>query len=100
MYIGITKIYYEDSKSVKWIVEYMNNKQHKASGWLEDETTNPHEANFLKLDISKARDNLGWEPIWNLEQTLEKVIEWDKHWLTRKDIENICEQHIKIYSKF
>jgi len=54
----------------------------------------------LKLDISKARDNLGWEPIWNLEQSLEKVIEWDKHWLTRKDIENICEQHIKIYSKF
>lgn len=91
---------YEDSKSVKWIVEYMNNKWQKAPGWLEDETTNPYEANSLKLDISKARENLGWEPIWNLEQSLEKVIEWHKHWLARKDIQNICEQHINIYSKF
>jgi CDP-glucose 4,6-dehydratase len=37
----------------------------------------PHEAHYLKLDISKAKARLGWEPRWSLEETLHKIVEWN-----------------------
>jgi CDP-glucose 4,6-dehydratase len=30
----------------------------------------------LKVDSSRARAHLGWAPRWNLERTLEAVVEW------------------------
>jgi len=36
----------------------------------------PHEANILKLDCSKARSLLGWEPVWNSAAMLEKTAKW------------------------
>ena len=35
-----------------------------------------HEANLLKLDCSKAHDKLGWRPIWNDTEMLEKTVRW------------------------
>jgi len=35
-----------------------------------------HEAIFLKVDTSRARKLLSWQPIWNVERTLEKTIDW------------------------
>ena len=37
---------------------------------------NPHEAHWLKLDCSKARIDLQWEPRYCVKQALEKSIEW------------------------
>jgi CDP-glucose 4,6-dehydratase len=37
---------------------------------------NPHEANLLSLDCSKAQEKLGWKPKWNLDQALEATIDW------------------------
>ena len=37
---------------------------------------NPHEAHWLKLDCSKARIELQWEPRYTVKQALEKSIEW------------------------
>ena len=38
----------------------------------------PHEANFLKLDCSKAKKVLGWKPHWTIRQAVEKIVEWEK----------------------
>lgn len=38
----------------------------------------PHEANFLKLDSSKARSVFSWKPKWNVKQAVEKSVEWYK----------------------
>jgi CDP-glucose 4,6-dehydratase len=46
------------------------------SNWCIDESDNPHEADFLKLDIEKADKMLGWKPSWNLKLALKKIIEW------------------------
>jgi len=35
-----------------------------------------HEAHYLKLDISKARLQLGWEPKWTLDKALELTGQW------------------------
>lgn len=36
----------------------------------------PHEAQWLKLDISKARARLGWFPIWDIDTTVQRTAGW------------------------
>jgi CDP-glucose 4,6-dehydratase len=38
----------------------------------------PHEANFLKLDCSKAKAVLNWKPYWSIKTAVEKVVEFAK----------------------
>jgi CDP-glucose 4,6-dehydratase len=40
---------------------------------------NPHEAHFLSLDCSKAKDVLGWKPKWNLDKALQMTVEWNEN---------------------
>lgn len=51
--------------------------------------TGKHEAGLLKLDISKAKEELNWQPKWNLNKCLEKTFEW--YGLFYKDAEKIRE---------
>ena len=37
----------------------------------------PHEANFLKLDCSKLKKTFGWNPVWNIRETIDKIIEFE-----------------------
>jgi CDP-glucose 4,6-dehydratase len=39
-------------------------------------TNNPHEANFLSLDCTKANERLNWHPVWNSAKAIEKTVEW------------------------
>ena len=58
-----------------------------------------HEANYLKLDCSKAKIKLNWQPNWNLEQALEKIIEWVHAYQKQADMRDICLQQIQEYVK-
>lgn len=42
-----------------------------------------HETNLLKLDISKAAANLYWRPIYGIDKTIEKTINWYKEYYLR-----------------
>jgi CDP-glucose 4,6-dehydratase len=46
--------------------------------WSVQEDKNLHEATYLKLDSSKSRSILGWEPLWNINTAVQKVIEFTK----------------------
>jgi CDP-glucose 4,6-dehydratase len=35
-----------------------------------------HETTLLKLDCTKAKQRLNWQSVWNLQQTVEKTVEW------------------------
>lgn len=37
---------------------------------------NPHEANLLSLDCTKAHRQLGWYPIWDTAQAVERTVNW------------------------
>jgi len=86
-----------DTRPVRWIVEHMTNKWDDHATWIQDKDDQPHEANYLKLDISKAKNHLGWKPIWNLELALEKIVDWHKAWLSGADMRSFCEQQIAAY---
>lgn len=52
--------------------------------WHQTTRPQPHEANLLYLDSAKARCELGWQPVWNLDTTLEKTAEWYRSFLNIK----------------
>jgi len=46
------------------------------ASWVNDATSSLHEAQYLKLDSSKARDVLGWRPRLDIETALEWTLDW------------------------
>ena len=87
-----------DVKPVKWILDKMTSIW-PGSSWSYDNSNNPHEASFLKLDISKAEDRLDWKPIWKLDNSLERIIIWHKAWKNKEDVQLLCLAEIIEYMK-
>jgi CDP-glucose 4,6-dehydratase len=56
-----------------------------------------HEAKLLSLNINKAKVKLGWKPIWNNEEAIEKTINWYKLFYENKTI--YTQEDINFYSK-
>lgn len=55
----------------------------------------PHEAGILKLDISKARDVLGWNPVMNAEEAVKKTMKWYRESAVKgADIFSLCMKEI------
>lgn len=63
--------------------------------WVNKDDGGPHEANFLKLDCSKLKTKFGWQPRWDLETAIEKVVEWTKCWSTGGDVRTCMDQQIE-----
>jgi len=67
------------------------------ASWQLDTNPQPHEAQLLKLDISKAAAHLKWQPRWSLEQALDSIVEWQQCWLTQGDIRQKTLDQISLY---
>jgi CDP-glucose 4,6-dehydratase len=67
--------------------------------WAYDDGDHPHEANYLKLDCSKAHNILLWKPKWSLDQALIKIIEWYRDELTGKNVKEKTLSQINEYMK-
>lgn len=89
----------EDCKPVSWILDKMVAKWGDHASWELDKNTNPHEAGYLKLDCSKAASKLNWEPKWNLDFTIGKIINWHKNYLNGSNIKEECLKEIAEYQK-
>lgn len=55
----------------------------------------PHEANFLKLDCSKLKAVFKWKPRWNVEATMEKIVEWTKVYLANGNVSECMDRQIE-----
>lgn len=58
------------------IVDLFVSKWGQGIKWINKYDGGPHEANFLKLDCAKIKTKFGWKPTWNLDTTMEKIVEW------------------------
>lgn len=65
--------------------------------WVNKYDGGPHEANFLKLDCSKVKATFGWKPVWNVETTMKKIVEWSDTYLRQDDFIGCMEKQIKEY---
>ena len=65
--------------------------------WENIHSGGPHEANFLKLDCSKIKTQIGWKPKWHIETAIEKTCEWTKAWINKEDILQTVNKQIDAY---
>ena len=79
----------EGVQPVRVIVEYLLEKLGDGATWEHTNTEQPHEAKLLKLDISKAKKDLGWRPRWDLYRTLDAVVSWHQGWLGKKNVKSL-----------
>ena len=66
----------EDVRPVHWVVDRLAAIWGEGATWRVDSGDHPHEARYLKLDSTKARSELGWEPLWSVEEALERTARW------------------------
>ena len=67
--------------------------------WSSRYDGGPHEANFLKLDCSRLKATFGWRPCWNLDQAMQKVVEWSKAWAANEDVRTVMDRQIRAYAE-
>ena len=84
-----------DAKPVSWIVEQLSARI--GASWQLDGNPQLHEANHLKLDSSKARARLGWQPRWDLQSALARTVEWHDAWRHGHDMRAMTLAQIAIY---
>ncbi|SEJ50625.1 CDP-glucose 4,6-dehydratase [Cyclobacterium xiamenense] len=89
---------YKDCKSVQWILDKLVSIWEGSASWKLDAHPQPHEARFLKLDCSKAREALQWYPKWGIEETLQKICDWHTHFREGTDMQNYSLQEIESYT--
>ena len=87
----------DDAKPVGWIVEQMAALWGDGAQWQIDVGEHPHEANYLKLDISKVRCRLGWQPVLHLNDALKLIIDWSKHRQAGADMHQLTLAQIHSY---
>ncbi len=63
--------------------------------WKNVSVEGPHEANFLKLDCSKIKSRLQWQPRWHIEDALRETVVWAKAYQKGEDIANVMEEQIR-----
>jgi CDP-glucose 4,6-dehydratase len=66
----------DDARSVSWVVERLHKRWPGRTAWESDSGPHPHEAQYLKLDSSRARMRLGWRPLVPLETALDSIVAW------------------------
>jgi CDP-glucose 4,6-dehydratase len=87
----------EDAKTVESIVNVMAESWGDGANWILGGNYQPHEAQHLKLDISKARTRLGWRPSWSLQTALEKIVDWHRAWINGESVKAYCLKQIAEY---
>lgn len=86
-----------DARPVQWIVERLCAQWGAGAAWELDGAPQPHEATYLKLDCSKARARLGWQPRWPLPRTLDEIVAWHKAHARGEDMRSVTLAQIATY---
>lgn len=89
----------DDAKPVEWIVQEICRKWHGASYEVDISSSHPHEAQYLKLDCSKAIVELKWHPRWSLGQAIDKILEFTIAYQKGESLIDICARQIKEYQQ-
>lgn len=87
----------DDARPVGWILDHLAARVPELR-WHCDSAPQPHEANYLKLDSSKARARLGWAPRWRLDKALDMTVAWHRAWQRGDDMRVLSMAQIAEYA--
>ncbi len=87
----------EGIKTVRGIAEELI-KHWGCGNWVNSNNKREfNEAGLLILDISKARNELGWDPVLNFEEAISMTVEWYKAQANQQDMQKFSYDQIKQY---
>lgn len=87
----------DDAQPVEWIVKQLAQKWGNNASWQIDAGDHPHEANYLKLDISKAGHRLNWQPSMRLDLALSMIVDWARERSIGTDMRTFTQSQIQAY---
>jgi CDP-glucose 4,6-dehydratase len=67
--------------------------------WGQSETA-MHEAGILRLDTSKSQSELGIKAVWNINQVVERTVEWYKKLNHGSDAQTLCDSDINYFESY
>jgi len=62
--------------TVYQVIEAFTSRFNRTLKWFQESQEQPHEARLLRLDCSKAKTRLGWQPKWNINAALDATFNW------------------------
>lgn len=86
-----------DARPVSSVVAQLAELWGSDAGWKSAPDAGGHEAQYLKLDCSKARARLGWSPRLHLDAALEWVAEWYQAHSAGLDVAALTLEQIQRY---
>lgn len=76
----------ENNVTVEEIIQKVEKYWDKIQYKINQNSDDHHEANLLMLDCSKANKIMKWSPIWDLETTINKTINWYKEFYENQEL--------------
>jgi CDP-glucose 4,6-dehydratase len=87
----------QDAQPVRHIVRRVTELWPGELAWDLDPGPHPHEAGFLALDSTKSRERLQWEPRWDLDAALARIVEWHAAHRDGADVRTLTLAQIERY---
>jgi CDP-glucose 4,6-dehydratase len=82
----------EDARPVRAVADRLG------LAWEPQPGDHPHEAHYLKLDSTKARTELGWDPRWPLDEGLDATAAWYAAHRDGGDVRAVTLEQIERYA--
>jgi CDP-glucose 4,6-dehydratase len=77
----------DDARPVRWVVERFLDEWGSGSWTMPGGAdAQPHEAHRLSLDSAKARERLGWAPVWDAQAAVWQTAHWYRRYYEAIDV--------------
>ncbi len=86
-----------DCRPVSYVVDRLATGWGGKAGWHLSNEVHPHEASFLKVDASKARERLRWERRLQLDDALDWTVDWYRQERDGRSAESMTSEQIQRY---
>ena len=87
----------QDVRTVEQVAQTILKAMGAGEVKFDTERTSLHEANLLQLNCEKSRQEIGWNPRWNVETTIAKTAEWYKLVASGTDALEVTRRQIQDY---
>jgi CDP-glucose 4,6-dehydratase len=87
----------DDAKPVSWIADRLVRAWGGSASWVQDPADHQKEAGVLRLDASRAKALLEWEPQLPLERALDWIVEWYQACSSGTDLRQLTQEQIERY---
>jgi CDP-glucose 4,6-dehydratase len=89
----------DDERPVIDVATAVVNALGKGTIVADSDADGPHEARMLRLDVSKARSELGWCPALTFDQAITFTADWYAGWLNGVPAAELCRRQFADYEE-